>query len=323
MLVQEGSILMSEKAIKCIGITKNFGNFKALDNINLEIQGGEIFGLLGPNGSGKTTLINSITGLSQPTQGNSYIYGIDSVANTNKARELLGMVPQETAIYMKLTGYENLAFHADYYNVSKKVKEQRIKEVLDIVQLYDRRNDRAGNYSGGMKRRLLLARAMLTNPNIIIMDEPTLGVDVQARNAIWNQILELKMQGKTILLTTNVMEEAEYLCDRLAIIDRGKLIEMDTPSNLKEKVGEGIIELEVSPHQKSLAESFNCFKSVKKVEDKNPQYLLTLLNEEKEDIIPDIISVVSENNLKILKISMREPSLNDVFLHFTGRKLRD
>ncbi|MED3729517.1 ATP-binding cassette domain-containing protein [Priestia filamentosa] len=314
---------MSEKAIKCIGITKNFGNFKALDNINLEIQGGEIFGLLGPNGSGKTTLINSITGLSQPTQGNSYIYGIDSVANTNKARELLGMVPQETAIYMKLTGYENLAFHADYYNVSKKVKEQRIKEVLDIVQLYDRRNDRAGNYSGGMKRRLLLARAMLTNPNIIIMDEPTLGVDVQARNAIWNQILELKMQGKTILLTTNVMEEAEYLCDRLAIIDRGKLIEMDTPSNLKEKVGEGIIELEVSPHQKSLAESFNCFKSVKKVEDKNPQYLLTLLNEEKEDIIPDIISVVSENNLKILKISMREPSLNDVFLHFTGRKLRD
>ncbi|KYG30441.1 ABC transporter ATP-binding protein [Priestia endophytica] len=310
-------------AIKCIGITKNFGNFKALDNINLEIQGGEIFGLLGPNGSGKTTLINSITGLSRPTQGNSYIYGIDSVANTNKARELLGMVPQETAIYMKLTGYENLAFHADYYNVSKKVKEQRIKEVLDIVQLYDRRNDRAGNYSGGMKRRLLLARAMLTNPNIIIMDEPTLGVDVQARNAIWNQILELKMQGKTILLTTNVMEEAEYLCDRLAIIDRGKLIEMDTPSNLKEKVGEGIIELEVSPHQKSLAESFNCFKSVKKVEDKNPQYLLTLLNEEKEDIIPDIISVVSENNLKILKISMREPSLNDVFLHFTGRKLRD
>jgi ABC-2 type transport system ATP-binding protein len=314
---------MCEIAIKCIGITKNFGNFKALDNINLEIQGGEIFGLLGPNGSGKTTLINSITGLSQPTQGNSYIYGIDSVANTNKARELLGMVPQETAIYMKLTGYENLAFHADYYNVSKKAKEQRIKEVLDIVQLYDRRNDRAGNYSGGMKRRLLLARAMLTNPNIIIMDEPTLGVDVQARNAIWNQILELKMQGKTILLTTNVMEEAEYLCDRLAIIDRGKLIEMDTPSNLKEKVGEGIIELEVSPHQKSLAESFNCFKSVKKVEDKNPQYLLTLLNEEKEDIIPDIISVVSENNLKILKISMREPSLNDVFLHFTGRKLRD
>ncbi|MFP3845402.1 ABC transporter ATP-binding protein [Priestia filamentosa] len=314
---------MSEIAIKCTGITKNFGNFKALDNINLEIQGGEIFGLLGPNGSGKTTLINSITGLSQPTQGNSYIYGIDSVANTNKARELLGMVPQETAIYMKLTGYENLAFHADYYNVSKKVKEQRIKEVLDIVQLYDRRSDRAGNYSGGMKRRLLLARAMLTNPNIIIMDEPTLGVDVQARNAIWNQILELKMQGKTILLTTNVMEEAEYLCDRLAIIDRGKLIEMDTPSNLKEKVGEGIIELEVSPHQKSLAESFNCFKSVKKVEDKNPQYLLTLINEEKEDIIPDIISVVSKNNLKILKISMREPSLNDVFLHFTGRKLRD
>jgi daunorubicin resistance ABC transporter ATP-binding subunit len=323
VFIKERSILMSEIAIKCIGITKKFGNFKALDNINLEIQGGEIFGLLGPNGSGKTTLINSITGLSQPTQGNSYIYGIDSVANTNKARELLGMVPQETAIYMKLTGYENLAFHADYYNVSKRVKEQRIKEVLDIVQLYDRRNDRAGNYSGGMKRRLLLARAMLTNPNIIIMDEPTLGVDVQARNAIWNQILELKMQGKTILLTTNVMEEAEYLCDRLAIIDRGKLIEMDTPSNLKEKVGEGIIELEVSPHQKSLAESFKCFKSVKKVEDKNPQYLLTLLNEEKEDIIPDIISVVSENNLKILKISMREPSLNDVFLHFTGRKLRD
>ncbi len=314
---------MLKKAIECVAITKVFGDFKALDTINLDINAGEIFGLLGPNGSGKTTLINSIIGLSRPTKGNTYIYGFDSVINTNKARELIGMVPQETAIYMKLTGYENLAFHADYYNVSNKVKEQRIKEVLDIVQLYDRRHDRAGNYSGGMKRRLLLARAMLTDPKIIIMDEPTLGVDVQARNAIWNQILELKMQGKTILLTTNVMEEAEYLCDRLAIIDRGKLVEMDTPSQLKNKVGEGIIELEVSSHQQPLTESFERFKSVKKVENKNPQYLLTLFNEEKEDIIPDIFAVVNKNNLKILKISMREPSLNDVFLHFTGRKLRD
>ncbi|MED3994623.1 ATP-binding cassette domain-containing protein [Peribacillus frigoritolerans] len=314
---------MLRKAIECAGITKKFGDFKALDTINLDINAGEIFGLLGPNGSGKTTLINSITGLSQPTEGNTYIYGIDSVINTNKARELIGMVPQETAIYMKLTGYENLAFHADYYNVSNKAKEQRIKEVLDIVQLYDRRHDRAGNYSGGMKRRLLLARAMLTDPKIIIMDEPTLGVDVQARNAIWNQILELKMQGKTILLTTNVMEEAEYLCDRLAIIDHGKLVEMDTPSQLKNKVGEGIIELEVSSHQHPLTEYFKQFKSVKKVENKNPQYILTLFNEKKEDIIPNIFSVINENNLKILKISMREPSLNDVFLHFTGRKLRD
>ncbi|USL11080.1 ABC transporter ATP-binding protein [Bacillus bombysepticus] len=314
---------MLRKAIECAGITKKFGDFKALDTINLDINAGEIFGLLGPNGSGKTTLINSITGLSQPTEGNTYIYGIDSVINTNKARELIGMVPQETAIYMKLTAYENLAFHADYYNVSNKVKEQRIKEVLDIVQLYDRRHDRAGNYSGGMKRRLLLARAMLTDPKIIIMDEPTLGVDVQARNAIWNQILELKMQGKTILLTTNVMEEAEYLCDRLAIIDHGKLVEMDTPSQLKNKVGEGIIELEVSSHQHPLTEYFKQFKSVKKVENKNPQYILTLFNEKKDDIIPNIFSVINENNLKILKISMREPSLNDVFLHFTGRKLRD
>src|SRR5579872_611669 len=231
-------------AIEIIALCKTFGKFQAIDHLTLTVRKGEIFGLLGPNGSGKTTTINMISGLMRPTSGEVRVMGFDVRHQTRQVRRILGAVPQETALYEELTAWTNMDFHADLFGIPRGEKKERIMKLLELVQLYDRRDSRVGTFSGGMKRRLALARALLHDPQLIYLDEPTLGVDVQARRAIWDYILSLRDQGKTVLITTNYLEEAQALCERLAIIDHGKLIAVDTPEHLKQTYGGSIIEVE-------------------------------------------------------------------------------
>src|SRR5256885_12112248 len=233
-------------AIEVKDLCKSFKDFRAVDHLTLSVMQGEIFGLLGPNGSGKTTTINMISGLSIPTSGEVRVMGNNVRHNARQVHQILGSVPQETALYEELTAWANMDFHADLYGIPRKQKKERITKVLELVQLIDRKDSRVGTFSGGMKRRLALGRALLHNPQLVYLDEPTLGVDVQARRVIWDYILSLHDQGKTVLITTNYLEEAQALCERLAIIDHGKLITVDTPDHLKQTYGGAVLEVEAS-----------------------------------------------------------------------------
>src|SRR5436190_13409901 len=241
-------------AIEVQDLCKSFGNFRAVDHLSLSVMQGEIFGLLRPNGSGKTTTINMISDLSVPTSGEVRVMGNDVRHNARQVNQILGSVPQETALYEELTAWANMDFHADLFGIPRKQKKERITDLLQLVQLLDRKDSRVGTFSGGMKRRLALARALLHDPQLINLDEPTLGVDVQARRAIWDYILALRDQGKTALITTNYLEEAQALCERLAIIDHGKLIAVDTPEHLKQTYGGSIIQLDTTKPSRSLDE---------------------------------------------------------------------
>ncbi len=224
-------------AMELTDLTKRFGDLLALDRLTLAVETGEIFGLLGPNGSGKTTTVNLISGLSRPTAGTARVLGHDVVREPRFVRRQLGVIPQETALYEDLSAEANLRFHADLFDVPRRELGARLDRLLELVGLSDRRRDRVSTYSGGMKRRLALARALLHDPELLYLDEPTLGVDVQSRRAIWDYCLDLKKRAKTVLVTTNYLEEANALCDRIAILDRGRLVALDTPTALKRRYG--------------------------------------------------------------------------------------
>ena len=248
---------MDDSAVELRALTKRFGTFTALDALSLTVPRGEIFGLVGPNGSGKTTTINIVSGLSRPTSGEALVLGYDITRDPRAVRAVLGAVPQETALYEELSAWDNMVFHAELYNVPRRERDARIRSLLDLVQLTDRLGSRVSTFSGGMKRRLALARALLHEPQLLYLDEPTLGVDVQSRRALWDEILGLKAQGKTVLLTTNYLEEANTLCDRLAILDHGKLVALDTPTNLKQRYGDTVIDMETDPRSPT-ARSRHC-----------------------------------------------------------------
>ena len=211
----------SQPAIDLYDVCKSFGSFKALNHLSLSVNRGEIFGLLGPNGSGKTTTLTILSGLGRPTSGYVQVLGYDITRQARAVRQHLGTVPQETALYEELSPWTNMAFHADLFGLPRREKASRTAALLDLVQLSERRYSRVKTFSGGMKRRLALARALLHDPDLLYLDEPTLGVDVQSRRALWAYIQQLRDQGKTILLTTNYLEEASTLCDRLTILDHG------------------------------------------------------------------------------------------------------
>ncbi len=311
-----------DAAIAMRDLVKRFGAFTALDGLSLTVARGEIFGLLGPNGSGKTTTINIISGLSQPTSGEARVLGYDVTRNPRAARASLGVVPQETALYEELSAWRNMVFHAELYNVPRGERDSRITRLLELVQLADRRDSRAGTFSGGMKRRLALARALLHDPQLIYLDEPTLGVDVQSRRAIWDYILDLKSRGKTVLITTNYLEEASALCDRLAIIDHGKLIALGAPDELRRRFGDTIIEIgmEQSPSS-ALLEQFRALPGVSKVEtDGDGMVKLTVTGE--HSIAGRAVSLATAES-PLRTITQREPNLDEIFLSLTGSALRD
>jgi ABC-2 type transport system ATP-binding protein len=302
-------------------LTKRFGDFTAVDDLSLAVEQGEILGMLGPNGSGKTTTLNMISGLSRPTAGTVTVLGNDVTRHSRAIRATLGVLPQETALYEELSAWTNMMFHADLYGVPGSVRERRATDLLNLVQLYDRRTSRVGTFSGGMKRRLALARALLHDPKLLYLDEPTLGVDVQSRRALWDYILALKDQGKTILLTTNYLEEANALCDRIAIIDRGKLIVVDTPANLKQAYGNTILELVIVPAPPpALLERLRALPGVVEVSLIEGTLKLTFAGEHSP--AGQVIGIMAQEG-EVRSIAQREPNLDEIFLRLTGSALRD
>ena len=308
-------------AIELRGLTKRFGTFTALDSLTLDVHSGEIFGLLGPNGSGKTTTVNILSGLSRPTAGSATVLGFDITHDPRAVRAVLGAVPQETALYEELSAWTNMQFHADLYNVVGPDRDERIRRLLDLVQLTERRASRVSTFSGGMKRRLALARALLHDPQLLYLDEPTLGVDVQSRRALWDYILGLKRQGKTVLLTTNYLEEANALCDRLAILDHGKLVALDTPAALKQSYGDLVIDMELEPGTPpdGLVERLRTLAGVSEVALRDGHLQVTTTGQ--RAVTGDVVTLVAGVGLR--SITQREPNLDEIFLHLTGSALRD
>src|SRR5690348_5985272 len=306
-------------AIEMIDLCKTFGTLHAVDHLSLTVMPGEIFGLLGPNGSGKTTTIDMLSGLSVPTSGEVKVMGYDVRRQARAVRQILGAVPQETALYEELSAWTNMDFHADLFGIPRKEKKERITKMLELVQLLDRKDSRVSTFSGGMKRRLALGRALLHDPQLIYLDEPTLGVDVQARRVIWDYILSLRDQGKTVLITTNYLEEAQALCERLAIIDHGKLVALDTPEHLKQTYGGSIIEVETVQPVKDTA-PIHALEGVNDVVQDGTYLKITVQGT--SNIVAQVITLLSQET-EIKDIAIREPNLDEIFLLLTGTALRD
>ncbi len=306
---------MTDYIIKVENLVKRFGDLVAVDDISFSVAPGEIFGFLGPNGAGKTTTINILCTLSKPTSGQAIINGFDVVRQQSQVRQSIGLVFQDPSLDERLSGLQNLRFHAMVYSVPASVREQRIEQVLRMMELWDRRNNKVRTYSGGMKRRLELARGLLHYPKVLFLDEPTLGLDPQTRSRIWEYILELRQrEGTTIFLTTHYMDEAEN-ADRIAIIDYGKLVAMDTPEGLKKIVGKDIISVKTDDDDRA-AEQIRLRYRTEARRDSNG---LTFEVANGEEFLPTFIR---EFDTKILSISLRRPSLDDVFLKLTGREIR-
>lgn len=316
------SVTTNQAAIEIVRLTKRFRNFTAVDDLSLLVKYGEIFGLLGPNGSGKTTIINIVSGLSKPSSGQVKVLGQDILKDTRIVYAALGVVPQETALYEELSAWTNMSLHADLYGVQGPNRNSRINEMLNLVQLYERRGSRVSTFSGGMKRRLALARALLHDPRLLYLDEPTLGVDVQSRRAIWDYILNLRQRGKTILLTTNYLEEANALCDRIAIIDHGKLVVLDRPMELKRRYGDTVMEIETeSTISSQLLEELHNIAGISGVIQNDKIVKIVMSGNESSATGKLITLVTQESNIR--RISQREPNLEEVFLSLTGSSLRD
>jgi len=307
--------------IKTYNLTKKFKDITAVDNISFSVKKGEIFGFLGPNGAGKTTTIKMLITLLNPTNGSAEVAGFDIIKKRDEVRQNIGVVFQEPALDTELTGKENLDFHARMYALNREKRKTRINDVLKLVDLEDKQDVFVKNYSGGMKRRLEIARGLMHYPTVLFLDEPTLGLDAQTRRAIWEYIKKMnKEEGTTIFLTTHYMDEADYLCDRIGIIDHGKILVIDSIEKLKNTVGNDVITLTCSDSD----------KLVKKLKEqtwinKIKQYdsFLTLGVEKGDEKIPIIIEIAQSLDIKIKSISVRKPTLDDVFLSFTGRTIRD
>ncbi len=306
---------MSDYIIKVENLVKRFGELVAVDNISFTVPSGEIFGFLGPNGAGKTTTINILCTLSKPTSGRATINGFDVVRQQNQVRQSIGLVFQDPSLDERLSGIQNLRFHALVYNVPASVRQKRIEEVLTMVELWDKRHNIVHTYSGGMKRRLEMARGLLHHPKVLFLDEPTLGLDPQTRNRIWEYILELRRrEGTTIFLTTHYMDEAEK-ADRIAIIDYGKLVAIDTAEELKKLVGKDIISLKTDDNNRAAEEIQLRYR----IEARYDSDGLTFEVASGEEFLP---AFIKEFDTKILSVSLRRPSLDDVFLKLTGREIR-
>ncbi|MCK4567202.1 MAG: ATP-binding cassette domain-containing protein [Candidatus Thorarchaeota archaeon] len=305
------------------------GDIKALDGLSFAVEKGEIIGILGPNGSGKTTAVKMITGILKPTSGSVRVSGMEVSENLDSIRKLIGFMPQETALYEDLTAYESLEYHAELYGVPKEEVQDRIAKMLELAGLTHRKDDLVKTYSGGMKRRLALVRSFLHDSELLILDEMSLGVDVQSRNLIWNQVRKLKSEGRTVIFCTNYMDESEALADRVIIIDNGKLVATGTPGDLKrEHVGDYLIEvlIEGMDSDKNAEWLTNIVKlDVEKVSDPlngGPRTAWIRSTEGHKDL-PIVIGRIRDSSLVVKQASMREPSLGDVFLAITGSKLRD
>lgn len=304
------------------------GKIKAIDNLSFSVKRGEVLGLLGPNGAGKSTVVKLITGILRATSGIVKVDGLEVSDNLGEIRKKIGFMPQETALYNDLTAQESLEYHADLYGIPKDIVKDRIADMLELAGLTHRKDDLVKTYSGGMKRRLTLVRAMMHDSELLILDEMSLGVDVQSRNLIWEQVRKLKKEGRTVLFCTNYMDEAEALGDRLIVIDHGKLVAEGSPDELKRKhVGKFLIEVNLGNLSESMDDSWFENKlslridKLQRFDDKAA--VVWIQTEDGKKDLPLVITRLVDAGLDVQQASMRDPSLGDVFLALTGSKLRD
>lgn len=309
-------------AISVRNLTKKFDQLIAVDNISFTVESGTIFGLLGPNGAGKTTTLNMLTTLLTPTTGSATVAGYDIITEKDAVRRNIGVVFQDPALDTSLTGRENLDFHSMMYGMERDERKARITDVLELVELKDKANILVQNYSGGMKRRLEMARGLIQSPKVLFLDEPTLGLDAQTRRRIWDYIKELNESiGVTIVLTTHYMEEADYLCDIIAIIDHGKIVTIGAPTRLKDILGGDVISLKVDGDADILAHHLSSIGWVKSL--KQHDNVLTMTVDFGETKVPELVRIAQSKGISVLSVSLRKPSLEDVFLHYTGRVMRE
>ncbi len=315
--------IFNGEALSLSAVSKSFGNLRAVHNLNLTIQAGECVGLLGPNGAGKTTAISMITGLFPPDSGEIKIRGQFVDSDVSSAKKLLGLVPQELALYEELNAWDNLRFFGALYDLAGEQLVVAMRTSLEFVGLADRASGKVRNYSGGMKRRLNLAASLLHDPEILLLDEPTVGVDPQSRNAIFDNIALLRKRGKTIIYTTHYMEEVERLCDRVIIMDHGEVIADNTLGGLKKEVGKQrqlLIEME-RPPEESVLLALCSLPGV--VCAKAAASRLSVAVEELEPATSAVLEYLAKADRKWIQIQSEEPTLESVFLKLTGNKLRD
>lgn len=309
-----------DNAIEVGNISHSYGEHQAVKELSFAVGEGEIFGLLGPNGAGKTTVIHILIGLLARQMGAIQIMGLDPLTDARQVHRIIGYVPQDTNVYQDLSARDNLLHHAALYCDDLKDIESQIETKLKLMSLWERRKDAVRTYSGGMKRRLVLARALLHMPEVIFFDEPTLGVDVQGKHVLWDHIKEQRDQGKTFVISTNNMLEAERLCDRLLILDNGRSVTLDTPDRLKSALERDIVTLQTDP---LIMQPQQVFSGLRAQAFSRPEPgLLRFEVREAEKKVEQIIQQVTVSH-RLQSISIARPSLDDVFLHHTGRALRE
>ena len=313
---------MTGDALVVSGLTRIFNkHLVAVDHIDFTVKEGEIFGFLGPNGAGKTTTINMLTTVLKPTEGTALVFGFDPAKQAREVRQSIGVVPQEYTADEDLTGEENVLLCADLYGIPRGTSKKHAEELLKLVELTDFKDKRVETYSGGMRRRLELACGLINTPRLFFLDEPTLGLDVQTRGAIWNYIKLLKKQyDMTIFMTTHYLEEADVLCDRIAIIDHGKIIIEGTPEALKESLGGDIMTLGIKDSNADISSIIQKIPKVKEVKKQEDLYRIKLVDG--EETAPSIIEALRREGYTISRLSLTKPTLDEVYLEYTGRSMR-
>jgi ABC-2 type transport system ATP-binding protein len=312
-----------DRIIRIENISKVFSNHErvvAVNDVSFEVQKGEIFGLLGPNGAGKSTLIRILTTLMKPTSGTAYVDTYEVTREPEKVRSIIGVCPQNSTLDLELTAYDNLDFYGRLQDIDEKNLDNRIWELLEMAGLTDRADAKAGTFSGGMRRKLEIVRAFIHHPLILFLDEPTIGLDPESRREVWKQISLLNTEETTIILTTHYMDEAEKLCDRLAFMDGGKLISLDTPENLKHAMPRGdLIEVGYDVLNEEVLPAIRGHPQVSAVEIQDQKVLISA--HQGSSIIPIILDDFERFSIKVTSITIRSPSLEDVFIYLTGKNL--
>jgi len=336
---------VSDTTVSIVTVTdlvKRFGDHAAVDGVSFDIREGEVFGLLGPNGAGKTTTISMISCLLEPTSGGVLVDGHSVTAAPGKVKCALGVVPQEIALYPTLTALENLRFWGRMYGLGGKLLDERVAEALDTAGLADRAKERIETYSGGMKRRINIAAGIMHHPRVLLMDEPTVGIDPQSRNHILQTVKELNRRGMTVLYTSHYMEEVEFLCDRVGIVDHGKLIALGTLDELRRVVdNENVISVRLADLPDGALEALRALPEVDSAtsasavekpdegeqeegeESADEGVIVQVLSRDSGTVIADVVTTLGRSGARILAVDVREPNLESVFLHLTGKSLRD
>jgi len=311
------------KAIEVNNLTKAFGHLVAVDRISFEVEQGEIFGFLGVNGSGKTTTMMMLATALNPSSGTATVCGYDIIKERNKVRESIGVVFQRLSLDVNLTGRENLDFHARMYHLGKETRQGRISQALDLVGLKNRQDMLVKHYSGGMQRKLEIARGMLNYPRVLFLDEPTLGLDVQTRRLLWDYAKQLNREfGTSILLNTHYIEEADYLCDRMAILEEGKIVIIGTPEGLKDSIGGSLLSIKLSQGSNDeLSELLSQVTWVKKISQRDGWLELSMKSGGTR--IAEVVRLAQEHSCVISSISEHKPTLEDTFLRYTGKAIRE